>query len=544
MFSSGELVEATLRLMRRGRSIRPPRPPGEYPPGWEAWFREDATRARGSRLPVGELVSVMLAREPVHRTGYVRFGRLGAFLRLWRQDWREGPVADRGTRRLSLVASVLLHVLWLQLLVWLTLARFPGEADADRLGEDVIQVEYIGEGTPQEDGGGARQAEQPQPAVAASASPAPAPAQARQPVARAAPPPPPAQVEPQPVQEQPPPPVAEQPLVVSEPVQPEPEFELVVPRIDARPTPQLPTPEITLPTPEIQVVEVPVATPAPPVRPLPQREIAVPDLAQPEVELAERELPAPAPVVELRAPSSQPAAPELRRDGPAIAERAIDLRAPEPGEGAGEGSARQGEAAAGADAAADSGTAGGTRTAGQGASPAGTTAGAGLDSTPRPGALPSPRRGDDWGDSDRNVPGGRAGSPSGLFDADGRPRLAGNAGRAGGGLPPGTITEDYEKIDRMGTWLKRPPIGYEPTTFDRFWVPHETLLEEWVRRSIKEVLIPIPGTGKRIRCTVAMLMLGGACGISDPNMVDVDADSTAPPDVPFKRDLHEDPDSL
>ena len=58
------------------------------------------------------------------------------------------------------------------------------------------------------------------------------------------------------------------------------------------------------------------------------------------------------------------------------------------------------------------------------------------------------------------------------------------------------------------------------------------------------MLIPIPGTGKRIRCTVAMLMLGGACGISDPNMVDVDADSTAPPDVPFKRDLHEDPDSL
>ena len=158
--------------------------------------------------------------------------------------------------------------------------------------------------------------------------------------------------------------------------------------------------------------------------------------------------------------------------------------------------------------------------------------------------MPSPRRGDDWGDSTRNVPGGQAGSPSGLFDAEGRPRLAGNTGRVGGGLPPGTITEDYEKIDRMGTWLKRPPIGYEPTSLDRFWIPHETLLEEWVRRSIKEVLIPIPGTGKRIRCTVAMLMLGGACGITDPNLLDVDAEQRPPPDVPFKRELHEDPDSL
>ena len=127
---------------------------------------------------------------------------------------------------------------------------------------------------------------------------------------------------------------------------------------------------------------------------------------------------------------------------------------------------------------------------------------------------------------------------------DGTPRLAGNDGRVGGGLPPGTITEDYEKIDRMGTWLKRPPSDYEPTTFDRFWIPHENLLQEWVRRSIKEVLIPIPGTSKKIKCAVALLALGGACDITDPNLMDTEADGRKPPDVPFKPELQQDQDSL
>jgi len=545
VFSSGELVEATLRLMRRGRSIRPPRPAGEFPPGWDGWFTERAAATRPSPLPVEQLVSVLLARQPVYPRGYRRYGSFGAFLRLWRQDWREGVPPDRRTRRLSMAVSVLLHLLWLQLMILLTVASFPGEEDVERLGENITQIEFIGQGTPEEQGGGSQEAEQPEPALAADQSPASAPSSAA--AARVSPPPPPpAQAEPRPEQEQVPTPVAEQPLVVSEPVQPEPEFVLVEPRIDALPARALPVPELQAPAPEIQVVEVPVATPPPQVRPLPQREIAVPDVGQPEVEVVERAVPAPAPVVELQAPPALPAAPELQRDGPAIAERTIELQAPAPGSGSARDGARAADAAAasGSEARAATDTAGGTRASGGGASPTGTTAGAGLESAPQPGALPSPRRGDDWGDSTRNVPGGQAGSPSGLFDAEGRPRLAGNTGRVGGGLPPGTITEDYEKIDRMGTWLKRPPVGYEPTAFDRFWVPHENLLEEWVRRSIKEVLIPIPGTGKRIRCTVAMLMLGGACGITDPNMVDVDADASRPPDVPFKRELQEDQDSL
>lgn len=548
MFSSSELIEALQRRLRKGRSIRPPRPAGEFPPGWSEWFSAVQGKARRVAFAFEGLAAVLLAREPVYPKGYKRLNGWQAFVRLWRQDWRERPVPDRRTRTVSMALAVLLHLLWLQLMILFMVARYPGAAEEDEpLGENITQVEFIGEGTPQDDGGGAQQAEQPVPELAASPAPAAAaPAASAQ---EASPPPPPpsvAEVETPP--DEVPPPVAEQPLVVTETSEPDTSFVLNPPRIDVPPTPALPTPELRTPTPEVRMVEVPAVTPPPQIRPLPRREINVPDVRQPEIEIVERDVPAPAPEIAVRVPRAAPAAPELRRDAPAIAQRDIQLRDPGPAAaGASERSSdstAQGAPDSSGQSPSTTSTAGGIRASGEGASSSATTAGAGPASNPAPGALPSPRRGDDWGDSDRNVPGGQAGSPSGLFNADGSPRLAGNDGRVGGGLPPGTITEDYEKIDRMGTWLKRPPIGYEPTAFDRFWVPHENLLEEWVRRSIKEVLIPIPGTGKRIKCTVAMLMLGGACGISDPNMLDVEAEARKPPDVPFKRELQEDQQSL
>jgi hypothetical protein len=174
-----------------------------------------------------------------------------------------------------------------------------------------------------------------------------------------------------------------------------------------------------------------------------------------------------------------------------------------------------------------------------------TTPGSGPSTAARPGAWPTPKRGDDWGDSTRNRPGGVAGTKNGLLNSDGTPRLPpGNASEPGGGYPPGYDTWSREAIDRNGTWLKRPPNNYTPTMFDQYWLPSETLLEEWVRKSIKEVSIPIPGTSKKIKCTVALLMLGGACGISDPNMKDQEAVARPPPDIPWKPDLQEDQDSL
>ena len=546
MFSSSELLEAVQRRLRKGRSIRPLRPAGEFPPGWKEWFGEDPARPRRSARAVAAVVAVLLAREPVYRTGYRRLNGWQAFVRLWRWDWREQPAPDRRTRVASMSLSLLLHVLWLQLMVLLMVAGPPGEEEAARQGENVTQVEFIGEGTPLDEGGGAQQAEDPVPQVAAA--PAAAAAAPSASAAPAAPQPPPSVAERETAPEEVPPPVAAQPLEVTDTPEPDSDFVLVPPRIEMSPMPAPPRPELDAPTPELRVAEVPLVAPPPQVQPLPRRDVSVPDVRQPEVEIVERAVPAPLAEVVVRAPRPAPGAPELRRDGPVVVQRDIELRAPAQGSAVADSASQQGASGAAAAASGQSTTSsttvGGTRDAGQGASTTASAAGSGARPQAPPGALPSPRRGDDWGDSSRNVPGGQAGSPSGLFNADGSPRLAGNTGAVGGGLPPGTITEDYEKIDRMGTWLKRPPIGYEPTAFDRFWVPHEDLLEEWVRRSIKEVLIPIPGTGKRIRCAVALLMLGGACGLTDPNMLDVEAEARKPPDVPFKRELQEDQESL
>lgn len=158
---------------------------------------------------------------------------------------------------------------------------------------------------------------------------------------------------------------------------------------------------------------------------------------------------------------------------------------------------------------------------------------------------------DSWGppsDNTRRDPG--------LFDAQGRARLPGAGEGSGPGQGPGSgpgesladrgapggdnDTWTRERIEQAGTWLKRPPYDYEPTSFDRYWVPSESLLAEWVRKGIKQVGIPIPGTGKRINCVVSLLQLGGGCGISDPNLDEQPADGRPPPEIPFKPELQED----
>jgi len=75
-------------------------------------------------------------------------------------------------------------------------------------------------------------------------------------------------------------------------------------------------------------------------------------------------------------------------------------------------------------------------------------------------------------------------------------------------------------------------------------VPSGTLLDEWVRKGIKQVAIPIPGTNKHIVCVVSLLQFGGGCGVSDPNLNDQPAVARPPPDIPFKPELQEDNGSL
>ena len=532
MFTSAELIQALQRRFRR--SIRP-LPPGEFPPQWAAWFEAMKTRVAGVTGATRDaVIAIFLARQPVFPRGYERLGTVRALLRLWRYDWRGTDRGDRGARIASLLVTLLFHLLLLLSMIWLmalSFSRAMGEEEARRGDEQVVQVEFIGRGTPDEDTGGAPQQVEEVPEVATRAPPA---ATAQQ--AAATPPlPEPAQapVQPQPAQPQPP---AEQPLQVTETAEPDIDFVVPPVRADIRTTPQVVTPTPVLAEPVQRDIVVPPSPPS--LRPLPQREVAVRESPRPQLEAVPRELPMQPTPVDIRPlPGVAVQAPELSRNLPAASARDVPMPTPAPP------AAATGSGQSPADASRQQGTrsaAAPSPGAGEGTRPAGVASGSGQAPSPGTGALPTPRRGDDWGQSTRNQPGGT----SGLFNADGSPRLAGNQGRVGGGLPPGTVTEDYEKIDRMGTWLKRPPTDYQPTSLDRFWVPNESLLQEWVRRSIQEVLIPIPGTSKSIRCAVALLALGGACGLFDPNMMDVEAEAREPPDVPFKPELQEDQESL
>ncbi len=530
MFSSAELISALHRRQRR--SIRPPLPAGVFPPGWQAWL--DTLRARPGQVrgaAAADIVALLAAREPRPLPpGEVLANRWQVFTTLWRQHWEPAPDDERGTRRLSGAVSGVLHLLGLFLLGWLLIV--PPWAGPSQVGDDsVIEVTWIGEGTPRDEGAGppaSADAEDTSEPQRSSSAPPPPPTARPEPaaasVAQESPPPTP----------QPAPAVAEQPLVVTE--TPTPDTTFLIP-----PPPEVPVLQPTLRerTVELRDREIPVqepvelAQPTPPeLRPVEMA--AAPRIEQPVVELAEREVVVPIrrpEVPQIAAPSVQ--APVVERDAAAPV-REIALR---------ETSREHGSASADAAPPSPSQSA----SAGTGAVPStdagtradATAAGAGTTASPAPGAIPSPRPGDDWDTAAQDRPGGQAGT-AGLFNRDGRPQLPpGAGGRVGGGLPPGTVTEDYEKIDRMGTWLRRPSSDFEPTSLDPFWVPHENLLEEWVRRSVRTVLIPIPGTSKSIRCDVSLLALGGRCGVTDPNMQDVEAEARPPPDIPWKPELQE-----
>lgn len=564
MFTSAELIEALRRRTRR--SIRP-QAPGTFPPGWEEWLAGMAAcPGEVAGAPAGELVAAAAARMPRLPSGIVAgMGRWRAFGILWRQDWEPPSRDERWMRVASTSGSLLLHMLLALALSWLMLHRFhfpPPAADARDGEEHVLQVEYIGEGTPVDAGGGAQDAPTGQdapparataPAVAAT-RPEPRQVPAQPVVAPGAAP----EAVPEPLAAAVPPSVQLRELVVEVPELapaavpfpdhvlqvtevPVPDTTFVVPppvAVDVR-APDFPRQDIVVRARAIEAAADPVGAPA---MSMPRTVgIEAPALPPQGVEVVRREIEVARPAsIELRAPAA--AAPSISTreravEVPGVIERAVPMPA---------GPARREGAATAAATPSPAAPATGQRPeAGAGTRSAGANAGAGPRPGQPPGALPAAGASDDWGDSTRNQPGRQAGTPgaSGLFDADGRPRLAGD-GRVGGGLPPGTITEDFENVDRHGTWLKRPPYDYEPTSFDQFWLPSESLLEEWVRKSITEVRIPIPGTTKTIRCVTVLLALGGGCGIEDPNLQEQPTHGRPAPVIPFKRELQEDQESL
>ncbi|RDZ28700.1 transmembrane repetitive protein [Lysobacter silvisoli] len=548
MVSAAALIEAVqrrLRLTLRRDSAKP----GEFPPGWAEWLAAMAQRpGQVVGAPAQSLVDLLaerpLAQAP-RRTG--ELNRWQAFATLWRQQWQPAGRETRGVHWFAVATTLLWHLLFGGLLLWLMYLQFLGNPAPPPQGETVVQVEYVGVGTPEEPGGGPdRPSEQPSEA-AAPATPAPAPQDAASaPTASAASPPLPtpaleAAVPDVPQREVPepqlPPPTVEQPVAVSEPVPSQETTAFVLPPTRRRTETAIAAPELSAPSQQVRQADI--AEPVQPIaRELPQRELAAPALRSRVPEVAAREVPAPlprAPVRELPTPTT--AAPTLRSSTPTV--RTRDVPTPR---GASQAAASASAPAAAPSSAAPSAAAPSTSGTPQssGARPAAGTAGAGPKATPAPGSFPTPRRGDDWGDSTRNTPGGQRGVTPGIYNSDGSVRLAEQPGSASPGMPPGTITQEIKNIDRAGTWLRRKPNDYEPTSFDKYWLPNENLLQEWVRRSIKEVNIPIPGTTKKIVCSVSVLALGGACSINDPNLNEQPAIARPPPDVPFKPELQED----
>lgn len=534
------------------------------PYGWAVWLR-DLPPLASPQQALAMLQALTPRATPA--TGIAaQLPLLRAMRRLLWQTWDPAPHDQRWMRRGSGAISILLHVMFFLLLAWVAVVRSPVSPEAGEQGERT-RIEFVGTGAQEGGGdrpGGASAATTDEPsetgasgaqaraaAERATQAPAPAPAPAVAPAppapaavaaSTAAPPSPPVQATE--VAEAsvdfvvPPVSVTRTEVTV---VPREPALEVRERTVEPAPAPPLTariqTPAVVqppaLPAPEVQVRErevVPVVAATQPVR-LPEPTVRAPALT-PQVQVREREIqPAPAPRVamaEVRPRDITPATTSRTAQSPSVRERTVANAAP--------------SAAPATPVARPAAAAG-----------AGPAAQAGPRPAPAAGNWATPARGDDWGAASRNREGagvsgaaqaGRAaGQGDGVFNSDGSVRVPGQAGAGDGGRgAPGGDNDGWskERIAQSGTWLKRPPYDYTPTSFDKYWAPNESLLAEWVRRGVKSIEIPLPGTSSTISCVISVLQFGGGCGLSDPNMQEQPAIARPPPDVPFKPDYQDD----
>ena len=538
------------------------------PYGWALWLRSLSPLPARPHARPAEVVDLLVQRPPAPVLPVRELSRWPAFVSLFHQGWLPPPRDERPLRWFSGTGSLVLHVLFIAALAWMAYLQSllpPSPPEAGGGGERVA-IGFIGAGDPGTPGSEAAAEQSAATGEPASASVASAPASSLAESADESAPSPPvpqeSAAEPGPVPPAPEPPQvaevaepapveapAEQPVQVTEVEQPTIDYVLppTTPREVAAPAIRQPQ----LREREVVVVQVP-AIRTPQVRPL-----DVPVVRPREQELRTREVNEPLPQVALKPATVEvPQVQPRLRQAPesTVRERELALPSqPAPAPAAAPASApATTPAAAPAPAAQSTGMAPGTP-AGPAAAPRTTSGGASPAASPRPApgtGWDSPHVGDDWGQARSGQ--ARPGGAPGLFDGDGRVRLPGEGAGQGAGPTagegmaergaPGSDSDRWtrDRIDQSGTWLKRPPYDYEPTSFDRYWVPNESLLAEWVRKGMKSVAIPIPGTGKKINCMISVLQLGGGCGISDPDLNEQPADGRPPPDVPFKPELQED----
>nr|WP_298134143.1 hypothetical protein [uncultured Pseudoxanthomonas sp.] len=514
------------------------------PFGWGLWLRALPERlGRITTEKADAIVDAVIARaRPVGRAAPFLPGRFRALRSLFYQGWGPPPREERWMRWAAGFSSSLLHLLFVLFLLWVALVQIPPPpeeaGDSSR-----VRLEMIGDGSPEEPGGATQAGEAAAPsASAAPSSPAlaspssaqsspveqvPAPADVPAPtVAMDLPPVPPPDV--------PLPEIAEQPLQVTEVAEPTRAFVL------PPPTPR--QPEITQPAlREIGVPnrEIPTPVTAPVVRrDVPVRAVDVPAVATREAEVREREVAAPAPQIRaVPVPSREVTPRPLATQERSVRQAEVREPSPRPAPPA-PSSARPPSPASSstANTAAPS-----TSTAG--ASPRGSATPTSTAPGPLPAAKPggwnTPAGTDEWGNARRNVAGDSAADgrdQPGLYNTDGSLRVPGNAGEATAqrGAPGGGNDQwTRERLEEAGTWLQRPPYDYEPTSFDKYWVPSESLLAEWVRRNVREVEIPIPGTRMKLKCAISVLQLGGGCGLG--SLFPEPPRARPPPEIPVKR---------
>lgn len=570
------------------------------PFAWGHWARTRDVVATVA-YPARELSDAMAARPLAASAGVLpRLSAWQAFRRLWWQQWEPRPRDETPYHWLAVLASLLIHLGFFVLLLWVAVVRLaqPREDDGEA---GRVKLEMIGRGSPAETGGGAGEpdaggAASPAPAqqaaaaratrraqaaarssaAAAAAASQPAPAEATAAASDAATNAEPVTAPPMtlPTPRVPEPVIAIQPLQVTEtlvtttdfvlpPPQP---VELAVPsprevtpppvqvrerQVVVAERPQIATArtrEIDLasvrePTPQVRerevvAVETPQLTVPPPRTP----EVTAPQLRAPELQVRQVELPGVADAPPEAAPSPSAVAPSATAVSGGTAERGAAPALQSAAGNAPSAAAVSGTAAAQATGRTGNGERASDRPAGNSAA----TGGSGPRAADRSGGWDTAARGDDWSVGHRNQAGdaGAAGTQgSGLYDGDGNLRVpsAGEGTAAARGAPGGDNDGwSSERISSSGTWLKRPPYDYTPTSFDQYWLPSASLLAEWVRNGVKEIEIPVPGSSSRIKCVVSLLQFGGGCGLTDPNMNEQPAQARPPPDVPFKKELQED----
>ncbi len=340
MFSAAELIESVEARYRRRFPLHAGRLFGEFPPTWRQWFLSIEERVGAvTGAPAQDFVAAF-AKRPLHTPprAPAEVGRLQALLRLLRQQWEPALREDRGMRRFAAAVSFTSHVCFIALLIWVAIIAIEFVPKKEEVAGEAVQVEFIGEGTPEDTGSGPVQgsddAQPPASASAAVSTPAPAqptPESSAAPQPTAATEPPPTATEPTPEPPVPSPPVAAQPLVVTEPRAPtneQPIFALPPPQVRAAPTASraLVVPQLSTQATEIEMIE-----PRPPVRALERRETVRPPTTP---ELRERateiEMFEPLPTVQARTPVPRVLAPQLRTPDLGAAPSEIMMREPAP----------------------------------------------------------------------------------------------------------------------------------------------------------------------------------------------------------------------